>query len=57
MMDVMRVDDHAFVNEKGKVINPTNAKESRLRKELKQSGIYKNIFDKNIFCQYLENIY
>lgn len=39
MMDVMRVDDHAFLSEKGKVINPTNAGESRLRKELDKSGI------------------
>jgi hypothetical protein len=39
MMDVMRVDDHAFLNEKGKVVNPTNAKESKLRKELDESGI------------------
>lgn len=39
MMDVMRVDDHAFLNEKGKVINPTNAGESQLRKELENSGI------------------
>ncbi len=39
MMDVMRIDDHAFINEKGKVINPTNAAESVLRKELENSGI------------------
>lgn len=56
MMDVMRVDDHAFINEKGKIINPTNAKESRLRKELKQSGIYKNICDKNIFINAITDL-
>lgn len=39
MMDVMRVDDHAFLSKKGKVINPTNAGESKLRKELDESGI------------------
>lgn len=39
MMDVMRVDDHAFVNKKGKIQNPTNAGESKLYKELKESGI------------------
>lgn len=39
MMDVMRVDDHAFVDEKGKIQNPTNAGESKLYKELKESGI------------------
>ncbi len=50
MMDVMRIDDHAFLSKKGKVINPTNAGESQLRKELENSGIlemfpnYKNIF-------------
>lgn len=35
MMDVMRVDDHAFVDKKGKIQNPTNAGESKLYKELK----------------------
>lgn len=39
MMDVMRVDDHAFINDKGKVDNPTNARESAIQKELKASGI------------------
>lgn len=39
MMDVMRVDDHAFLSKKGKVVNPTNAGESKLRKELDESGI------------------
>lgn len=39
MMDVMRVDDHAFVNEKGKIQNPTNAQESKMYKELKENGI------------------
>lgn len=38
-MDVMRVDDHAFVDKKGKIQNPTNAGESKLYKELKESGI------------------
>lgn len=36
MMEVMRVDDHAFVNEKGVVTNPVNIKESRLQKEFRQ---------------------
>ena len=39
MMDVMRVDDHAYIDSKGKVQNPTNAGESKLYKELKDSGI------------------
>lgn len=39
MMDVMRVDDHAFVDKKGKIQNPTNAGESKLYKELKESGV------------------
>ena len=34
MMDIMRIDDHAFINENGRVINPTNQKESELLKEL-----------------------
>lgn len=39
MMDVMRIDDHAFVNKDGKIINPTNMRESKIQKEIKQSGI------------------
>lgn len=39
MMDVMRVDDHAFKNKKGKVVNPTNARESQKQRELRESGI------------------
>lgn len=39
MMDVMRVDDHAYVNERGKIINPVNQRESKIRKELEKSSI------------------
>lgn len=39
MMEVMRIDDHAFENEKGKIINPTNKRESELQQEIKESGI------------------
>lgn len=39
MMDVMRIDDHAFIDRKGKIQNPTNAGESKLYKELQKSGI------------------
>ena len=34
MMDVMRVDDHAFINKKGRVVNYHNQRESQLRKEI-----------------------
>lgn len=34
MMDVMRVDDHAYVDDKGKVINRHNERESKLTEEL-----------------------
>lgn len=40
MMDVMRVDDHAHKNKKGKIVNPTNARESQLQRELRDKGIY-----------------
>lgn len=39
MMDVMRVDDHAFKNKKGKVVNPQLMHERELYKELLNSGI------------------
>ena len=42
MMDVMRVDDHAHKNKKGKLINPTNSRESTIQRELKESGILEN---------------
>lgn len=32
MMEVMRVDDHGFIGEKGGIVNPTRALESKLRK-------------------------
>lgn len=38
MMEVMRIDDHAF-EKNGKLINPVNMRESRIQKELNQSGI------------------
>jgi hypothetical protein len=34
MMDVMRVDDHSFENKKGKLVNPTNSRESEIQAEL-----------------------
>lgn len=34
MMDVMRIDDHAYVDKNGKVVNPHNKRESELVKEL-----------------------
>ena len=39
MMDVMRVDDHSFIGEKGKPVNPTLARESIVAGELRDSGI------------------
>lgn len=39
MMEVMRVDDHGFIGEKGGIVNPTRALESKTAKELKDSGI------------------
>lgn len=39
MMDVMRVDDHSHLSDKGKLINPTNIKESKIQNELKKLGI------------------
>lgn len=42
MMDVMRVDDHAYKNKKGKLINPTNMLESQMRKELAENREIEN---------------
>lgn len=37
MMEVMRIDDHAFLNEKGALINPVNMRESKLQKEVRET--------------------
>lgn len=42
MMDVMRIDDHAFENKNGKIVNPTNQRESEIQKEIRNSGILDN---------------
>ena len=51
MLDVMRVDDHAHKNMKGKVVNPVNQRESIMQKEIRDSGILEacpNV--KNVMC-------
>lgn len=49
MMDVMRIDDHAYENLKGKIINPTLQKENELYKEIINSDFIKSInFNGNI---------
>ena len=40
MMDVMRIDDHAYVDTKGRIINPHNERESKLIKELIKKNPY-----------------
>lgn len=39
MMDVMRVDDHGYISEKGKTVNPTLTRERAVTKELQENGI------------------
>ena len=39
MMDVMRVDDHGYISEKGKTVNPTLTREREVTKELQENGI------------------
>lgn len=39
MMDVMRVDDHSFIGDKGKIVNPYKMRESQLMTELKEKGV------------------
>ena len=36
MMEIMRIDDHAHVGKKGKLINPINMQESLIQKELEE---------------------
>ena len=50
MMEVMRVDDHAYINAKGKVINPHIKKENETYKEIQKFVKDNNIsFSGNIF--------
>ena len=37
MMDVMRIDDHAYMDSNGKIINPTLQKESKIYKQLRET--------------------
>ena len=39
MMDVMRIDDHAYENKNGKIVNLTNKQESMIQKEIRKSGM------------------
>lgn len=43
MMDVMRIDDHAYENSKGKIINPTLKKENEIYNEIINSDFIKNM--------------
>lgn len=36
MMEVMRIDDHAFKNKKGKLVNPVNIRESEIQAEIRK---------------------
>lgn len=43
MMEVMRIDDHAYVDEKtGKIINPVSKRESEIQRELRDSEVFKS---------------
>lgn len=51
MMDVMRIDDHAYIDDKGRVINRHNERESKLVEELiSKNEMFKEIAEKgNLF--------
>ena len=51
MMDVMRVDDHGFISERGKTVNPTRAKENEIIKELRNKNVF--VANPNIKLQVL----
>ena len=50
MMDVMRVDDHSHLSDKGKLINPTNIKESKIQNELKKLGVLNTFPNTQKYC-------
>lgn len=55
MMDVMRVDDHTH-KVKGKFINETNAKESKIQNELKSSGLKDNFPNANFIVNAITDL-
>ncbi len=55
MMDVMRVDDHTH-KVKGKYINETNAKESKIQNELKISGLKDNFPNANFIVNAITDL-
>ncbi len=42
MMEVMRVDDHAHYNQKGKIVNPVNQRESEIQKDIRKKILAHN---------------
>lgn len=42
MMEIMRIDDHAHKNKKGKIVNPTNIRESEIQREIREQLGEKN---------------
>lgn len=46
MMEVMRVDDHSRVNDRGQVINPTNIREAKIQREFR-SNLIRHGYDPN----------
>lgn len=47
MIDVMRIDDHSYINEKGRIINRHNERESKLIKELiGKNKVFKEILER-----------
>ena len=55
MMDVMRVDDHTH-KIKGKFVNETNAKESKIQNELKISGLKDNFPNTNFIVNAITDL-
>lgn len=45
MMDIMRVDDHAYKNDKGQVINRVNAEESIIQNELSNTELITHLYN------------
>lgn len=51
MLDVMRIDDHAYISSKGQVVNPTLACEGKLMKEFERSNFAKMFPNVNVFFE------
>lgn len=56
MMDVMKVEDHSHISQKGKLINPNAERERRMYNELKSMGILDQFPKASVICNAITDL-